>query len=274
MADCYKDMRSFQDELERLCRLCGVEQSLAEIPKPSKLVGLAQALARDDSISRFLVSMRKQVRHAAKLLEKQQIDHWNMEQSAPDAYRLETELEEAKKLLEAAQEDAQAQKARALMAESELQLLKEELKVQPLLKNNGEKSLADDILEEDIIWPGEEDEEKDEPAGKLIQSIISMRDKLQASLEWALDSKEVNVEAVKVLQGQLQETALMLNSAGVEILDAAGGAFNAQLQTAVSIIQTEDEDLAGTVARTFRAGYARGQKILRGQEVVLYELVR
>lgn len=109
------------------------------------------------------------------------------------------------------------------------------------------------------------------PDGQLtmVQDIITMRDNLLMRRNWIRDFAPEEETAAKLVEGQLQETAKLLERAGVEIMDRMG-AFDCRLHTAVETRPAPAAQQNGQIAETFRPGYRFRGEILRPQEVILY----
>lgn len=98
----------------------------------------------------------------------------------------------------------------------------------------------------------------------LIRSLIKFRDQLLLFRENAPDEL-----TIKLLSGLYQETGRIMAQNGIELLNG-DGPFSPDRHTAVDTRPSNDPERIGTIADTFRDGYAIAGEILRPQEVVLY----
>ena len=108
---------------------------------------------------------------------------------------------------------------------------------------------------------------------KSIQSLITLRDNLLMKKEWAESSMPGDSAAVKLILGQLQETAKLLTDMGVEILEDTG-AFDSACHTAVQTRPAQAPEQEDQIAETFRPGYRFRGETLRPQEVIVYTKVQ
>ena len=108
-------------------------------------------------------------------------------------------------------------------------------------------------------------------AGQLamIQDIIAMRDNLMLRKNWIRNFAPDEKTAAQMVDGQLQETAKLLERAGVEIMEQTG-AFDCRLHAAVETRPALYPEQDGQIAETFRPGYRFRGEVLRPQEVILY----
>lgn len=104
---------------------------------------------------------------------------------------------------------------------------------------------------------------------QIVNRIIMLRDNLQMKKDWLNSTEPGNLAAAKFIDGQLDETAGLLKDLGVEILQDTG-AFDSRCHTAVSTKPTDDLNLDGQIAETFRPGYRFQETTLRPQEVIVY----
>ena len=108
-------------------------------------------------------------------------------------------------------------------------------------------------------------------AGQLamVQDIIAMRDNLMLRKNWIRNFAPDEKTAAQMVDGQLQETAKLLERAGVEIMEQTG-AFDCRLHAAVETRPALNPEQDGQIAETFRPGYRFRGEVLRPQEVILY----
>ena len=108
-------------------------------------------------------------------------------------------------------------------------------------------------------------------AGQLavVQDIIAMRDNLMLRKNWIQNFAPDEKTAAQLVDGQLQETAKLLERAGVEIMDRIGS-FDCRLHAAVETRPALYPEQDGQIAETFRPGYRFRGEVLRPQEVILY----
>jgi len=104
---------------------------------------------------------------------------------------------------------------------------------------------------------------------EMVQDIIAMRDNLLMRRNWIRDFAPEEEAAAKLVEGQLRETAKILEHSGVEILDQTG-TFDYRLHTAVETRPAPSLEQDGQIAETFRPGYRFRSEMLRPQEVILY----
>ena len=104
---------------------------------------------------------------------------------------------------------------------------------------------------------------------QAIRGIISMRDNLLMKKAWAKDCMPQDVNAAKLVDSQLLETAKLLTQLGVEILEDTG-AFDSKLHTVVQTLPAQSSEQVDTIAETFRPGYRWNGEIIRPQEVILF----
>lgn len=104
---------------------------------------------------------------------------------------------------------------------------------------------------------------------ELIRGLIAMRDNLLMRRNWIRDFASGEEAAAKLVEGQLQETATLLERAGVEIMDQTG-IFDSRVHTVVETRPAPAPEQAEKIAETFRPGYRFRGEVLRSQEVILY----
>lgn len=104
---------------------------------------------------------------------------------------------------------------------------------------------------------------------QAIRGIISMRDNLLMKKEWAKDCAAEDINAVKLVDSQLLETAKLLKQLNVEILEDTG-AFDSRLHTVVQTLPAQSDEQIDTIAETFRPGYRFNGEVIRPQEVVVF----
>ena len=104
---------------------------------------------------------------------------------------------------------------------------------------------------------------------EMIRGLIAVRDHLLIQRDWLKNQETGKRDAEKFIEGQLAETAKILEKAGVEILEDEGD-FDSGRHTVVDTRMTDDIFLENQIAEVFRPGYAYSGELLRGQEVILY----
>jgi len=104
---------------------------------------------------------------------------------------------------------------------------------------------------------------------EMVQGIIAMRDNLLMRRRWISDFAPEEEAAAKLVEGQLQETAKLLEHADVEIMDQTE-AFDSRIHTVVETKVAPSPEQANQIAETFRPGYRYRGEVLRSQEVILY----
>jgi len=104
---------------------------------------------------------------------------------------------------------------------------------------------------------------------ETISGIIAMRDNLLMRKSWICDFAPQEEAAAKLVEGQLRETAKLLERTGVEIMEGTE-AFNSQVHTVVETKPAQFPEQVDQIAETFRPGYRFRGEVLRPQEVILY----
>lgn len=230
MADRYDRMIRLRDHLEELFQYCGVTTQNVEVRPSPVLFRMVERIVKDEALYDYLESLDIQTEQAIQRMKDQQLDKWNNEQIEIRLRVLEQELE----------------KKGSCISDLEQKLEEERCIV---------RQVSDNCLEN--VKTG------------MIQGIIAMRDKLLLQKSWAEDVGTEDENVIKVIEGQLKETAKCLRSAGVEILDS-GEVFDSRYQTVVETRTAETPEQVDRIAETFRPGYCFQNEILRPQEVVLY----
>jgi len=240
MTNRYEIMKRLRDDLEELFRLCGAQAEPVDIRRAPALLRLAERIVRDDALRDYLEGLDTRAALAVREMKEKQLDEWNNRQNENRIVELEQTLK---------RERAQAREA----------LEQERVRAQEV-----EEKLTRELREEKACV-GRYRKEK----LSAIQDLIALRDKLLLRKSWLEDQAPEEKNAQKVVLSQLRETARCLTNLGVEILDAAG-AFDNRYQTVVETCPTENAELAGQIAETFRPGYRFQDEILRPQEVILF----
>jgi molecular chaperone GrpE len=104
-------------------------------------------------------------------------------------------------------------------------------------------------------------------AGRLLDSLDNF-DRLLASDHSSLDAPAL-WEAVGLIARKLAKD---LESAGLEVIDAAGQKFDPTEQDAVSLAMPEDPALDDVVAATFQKGYRFRGAVIRPAKVQVYSV--
>ena len=99
--------------------------------------------------------------------------------------------------------------------------------------------------------------------------MIAMRDNLLMRRDWIKENEPEDVNAGKLVENQLRETANLLKKSGVEILED-DGMFDSSRHTVVETRETDDPLLDNQIAEVFRPGYVYQWNVLRGLEVIIY----
>ena len=251
-------MRRLRDSLEKLFRLCGVDEERVEIKMPPKVITILESLFKDNSLCTFLDSLDSQAVLAARELSNRQLDLWCGKET-------ENRLEEAQEKL-AGMED------RLEEMEKKLKETEEEL-AHSMEQRNGDREK----------YEGEMEKLRQEAEGKVdaaekeneenIRNMIDLRNSLFMRRDWLKENKPEETFACKLVENQLQETANLLNKAGVEIQEDTG-IFDCRRQMAVGTRSTDDPALDNNVAEVFRPGYIYKGKPLKVQEVFVYACER
>ena len=240
MADRYETMELFRDRMNELFQLCGAPETRVEISPVPVLIRLAELLVRDDGLYNYLEGLDSQAEQAVSKMKDRQLDDWNNRQNEARITELEQALEQERHRAE------EALVRERTLAEGKRKELMQELQEE---KERGAQYRSAQIS---LIW-----------------DLIALRDKLLLRKSWLEDQALGEVNAQKVVDSQLRETARCLTNLGVEIMEA-GGAFDSRCQTAVETRPTETPDQAGKIAETFRPGYRFQGETLRPQEVILF----
>ena len=233
----YENMRKLSKNLKELFELCGESPKNIRIKESSKIVSFVEALFHDDSVVSFLDDLNSYTLSALKSLQEKQLDYWNSQQDMVYFENLEKENEALKMKLN------ELEKQCNQMYEQNRKLASE--KENPEIPDNSEDNL------------------------KIIKDLISMRDTLQARLEWASEALDENDNAVKIINNQIKETGKLLQNAGVKILDDCGS-FDSRICTVIQTTPTNDPSLVDTIAQIFRPGYEYRGEMIRSKEVILY----
>lgn len=218
MAERYTSMRSLRDHLEKLFRLCGLDEQRVEVKMPPRVVIMVENLFRDYSLCNFLDALDEQAALAVKALNDRQLDVWSSEET-------ERRLEEVEAKLAGASQKQKELEQKLLAAEN---------------KNE-----------------------------EYIRNMIAMRDNLLMRRDWIKENEPEDVNAGKLVENQLRETANLLKKSGVEILED-DGMFDSSRHTVVETRETDDPLLDNQIAEVFRPGYVYQGNVLRGQEVIIY----
>lgn len=231
----YQTMLDLKNQLDELLSNCGLEVSSIKIHPVRAPQRMVEALGHDRALCGYLDALRCQIQKASKTMEDLKIDLWNMEQ---DAQRMET-LE---------QNLAEYQKRCDEMEQTQ---------------ENDQKQLAE--LKDALAQA----KQKQVDSQILIQAVIGMRDHLLMRRDWLQDQDPDNVNAAKLIDGQLRETRKLLEGAGVEILDQ-GGRFDCNFQMVVDTRPAPTPEQVDEIADIFRPGYRFGGEVIRAQEVIVY----
>lgn len=102
----------------------------------------------------------------------------------------------------------------------------------------------------------------------IIQAVIAYRDQVFLQWEYARDQ---NAETAQMLlQGVLDGLRTILVSNGVEVLDS-NGTFNQKIQRVVESRHVDSPEQHLQIAYTLQAGYRIQDKLIRPQEVCVYQ---
>lgn len=238
MTDRYDSMIRLRDHMEELFQFCGVQTQDIHVNLSPMPIRIVEKIVKDEALHSYLDSLDHQAEQAIQKMKDQQLERWNNEQNEIRLQELEQELEGKN---------------------SYIQGLEQKLEQ----KNHPEP------VEEKRIVQKEADNRPENGKYEMIQDIIAMRDRLLLQKSWAKDVGTGEENAVKVIDGQLKETAKCLKKAGVEILES-GDVFDSQYQTVVETRTAEMPEQVDRIAETFRPGYRLQDEILRPQEVILF----
>ena len=229
MRERYLCMVELQQQLMELFDLCGVEAEMIKVSQMPVPLVWLEKLIQDNQLYDYLENLTGLSVQAVEKLKDIKLDAWSNQES-------ERRLDEAYQRLE----------------EQDLQLT-QNMQAAELLKNENTK------LREQMFG-----EQK-----TLIKAVITLRDNLLMKKEWLESSMPEEVTAAKLINGQLQETAKMLEDMGVEIMQD-GGAFDSHYHTVVQTRPAENTEQIDQIVETFRPGYRFRNEILRSQEVIVY----
>ena len=229
MRERYQCMIQLREQLAELFELCGMQTSEIAVAPMPMPLQWLEKLVQDNQLYNYLENLTSLSKQASVRVREMKLEAWNGLES-------ERQLEEISDRLE-------MQEQQLARLEQSLQQLERE-----------KAALRDQMAKEQK---------------SAVQGIITLRDNLlmkQAWLETAGDSPEA---AAKLISGQLQETAALLEGMGAEILQDTG-AFDSRCHTAVETRPAENADQVGQIAETFRPGYRFRGEVLRPQEVIVY----
>lgn len=232
MADRYGSMVSLRDHLEELFQFCGVQTMDIHVRHSPVPIRIVEKIVRDEALHSYLDNLDHQTKQAIQKMKDQRLDRWNNEQNEIRLQQLEQELEGKNSYIQ---------------------------ELEQKLEQNQQPAPTEEGC---IVQLGKKTRE-------MIQDLIVMRDRLLLQKSWAKDVGAGEENTVKVIDGQLKETAKCLKNAGVEILDS-GDVFDSQYQTVVETREAVKEEQVDRIAETFRPGYRFQGEILRPQEVILF----
>jgi len=117
----------------------------------------------------------------------------------------------------------------------------------------------------------ERQEESERQKGHMVARFIDVADNLERSLAAAAQGSDLTAltalaQGVHLVHGQFIE---VLRSLGVEKIDARLAPFNPAHHDAVMMRPATDPSQAGLVLEVLRAGYRRGEQVLRAAQVVV-----
>lgn len=229
MRERYLCMMELQEQLMELYDLCGIKSEPATVSPMPVPLQWLEKLLQDNQLYDYLENLTSLSGQAVKKIKEIKLDAWNSQESERQLEDMYQKLEDRETLLEQAKE-------------RQAQLEKENDKLRRQIQREQEKA----------IW-----------------EIITLRDNLLMKKEWLESSSPENATAAKLINGQLQETAKILENMGVEILQDSG-MFDSSCHTAVQSRPAPDPEQVDRIAETFRPGYRFRNETLRPQEVIVY----
>lgn len=244
MAGRYRSMCSLRDHLEKLFRLCGLNEQRVEVKMSPKLVTIMENFFKDTTLCDFLDNLDSQTEQAIKALNGRQLDLWNSQET-------ERKLEETDEMLQKAQQRIEDREQQIKEMAERAVTLEQQLESTQWALDKANEQLAQNDPEE------------------MIRNIIAMGDNLLMRRDYLRENMPEDDNADKLIKNQLRETANILKKAGVEILEDEG-IFDCSRHTVVDTRLTTDPSLDNQIAEVFRPGYIYKGSVIRGQEVILY----
>jgi len=100
--------------------------------------------------------------------------------------------------------------------------------------------------------------------------VITVFDDLERALEAAVKGSDPSniVPGIKVVQENLLRA---LENLGVKLVGHVGDSFDPALHEAIAAIPPARRDLGGTIAHLHRAGFAKGERVIRPAAVTVYQ---
>lgn len=229
MRERYLCMIELQQQLMKLFEMCGVKPELIKVTQMPVPLVWLEKLIQDNQLYDYLENLTDLSAQAVERLKDIKLDAWSNQES-------ERRLDEASQRLEELDQE-----------------LNQSVQLAGLLKDENEK-LQNQMYQNQRM---------------AVQAIITLRDNLLMKKEWLDSSMPEEVTAAKLINGQLQETAKMLEDMGVEIMQDTGP-FDSHCHTAVQTRPAEKAEQVDQIAETFRPGYRFRNETLRAQEVIVY----
>ncbi len=235
----YRKMYNLRNNFMKLMELCKVDGKEPEVSLPSPIRGFIERLISDGGICRYLDELDFMTKDAIKNMRNINLELWNFNENEAGLEKAQYENEALRKENEKLNKDNEA-----LQKDNEA-LQKEKAALQ-------EKNEADNKANE-----------------AFISGMIELRDNLYARKDWLVNEIPDNSPALKLVDGELKSTRILMEKAGITVMEDSGP-FDGSRHTAVTTVKTDDPSLNNTIESVFRPGYAFGGEVIRGQEVSVY----
>lgn len=224
-------MRNLGKHLEELFELCGIAPEKVMIADRSGFVQFLEKILKDTDMCNYLEALDAQSTQAIEAMKDRSLEEWNHRQNTERLVKLQQEKEEL---------EVRCSKLEKKLDECQIQAAT----AAPMVTN-------------------------DTGFREQIRMLIEMRDTLSMRARWIEDNAPEEVAAKKLIGTQLEETARILQSAGIEISEGTG-VYDRAVHTVVGTVIAESEEQIGHIAQTVRSGYSMRGEILRSQEVMIY----
>lgn len=239
-------MTQLRNHLDELYTLIGISPKKVAVPETNKIITLIETFQRNNALYTYLDALDAQSVRAIKKMKEINLELWNGKENEKQLDELEQKIELLEKKL-------------CFVTDERDQLVHRCDQLQKLLIYAEE---ADRRLTHEV-------QQHQEYQHKIFRDMITLRDSLLLRLEWMRTNTPDEVNAAKLTESLLEETARLMQNIGlVVLLDT--GVFNGQTQTIVDTIETDDEALYNHIAQTIRPGYRFEETMLRSQEVKVF----
>lgn len=239
-------LTQLRNHLDELYTLIGISPQKVAVPETNKLIALIEAFQRNNTLYTYLDALDAQSVRAIKKMKEINLELWNGKENEKQLDELEQKIEVLEKQL------------RFVTAErDQLVHICEQLQQQLMYADETNRRLSHEI------------QQHQEYQHKIFRDLIALRDSLLLRLEWMHANTPDEVNAVKLTESLLEETARLMQNIGMDVLTDSG-VFSDQTQTIVDTIETDDEALYNHIAQTIRPGYRFKEVMLRSQEVKVF----